>query len=67
MQGPRRKPGVDGTVVFLNAPDLETSLVRASTAGGKVVAPLTDIGEMGAFAIVLDTEGNRVGLHRAKS
>jgi len=67
MQGPRRKPSGEGTLIFLDAPELEDSLVRASTAGGKIALPLTDIGEMGQMAIVIDSEGNRVGLHRARS
>jgi len=54
-----------GTMVFLNGdPDLQVMLDRVEGAGGKVLAPKTEIG-MGAgyFAIITDTEGNTVGLH----
>jgi predicted enzyme related to lactoylglutathione lyase len=59
----RRKPVADGALVYLHAPDLEASLVRAEQAGGSVVLPKTDIGEPGFIALVRDTEGNVVGLH----
>ena len=67
VAGERRKPSGEGTLIFLDAPELETSLVRAATAGGKIAMPLTDIGEMGEIAAVIDSEGNRVGLHRARA
>jgi predicted enzyme related to lactoylglutathione lyase len=37
---------------------------RAEQAGGKILTPPTDMGKMiGTIAYVLDTEGNRIGLH----
>ena len=38
---------------------------RASRrAGGKIAVPRTDLpGDMGSFAHIIDSEGNRVGLH----
>jgi predicted enzyme related to lactoylglutathione lyase len=59
------KPSADGTMVFLNAnPDLADILRRIEKAGGKIIVPKTHINsEIGYFAIFLDTEGNRVGLH----
>ena len=39
-------------------------LVQA--AGGKVLMPKTPIGQHGAIAHVLDSEGNRIGLHSQK-
>ena len=33
-------------------------------AGGKIAVPRTDLpGDMGSFAHIIDSEGNRVGLH----
>jgi uncharacterized protein len=59
------RPGGDGTVVYFDASGgLERCLRRVEAAGGKVLVPITDIGENGRFAILLDTEGNRVGLHQ---
>ena len=59
-------PSATGTMVFLNGnPDLQTVLDRVEGAGGKILAPKTEIGMEGAgfFAVITDTEGNTVGLH----
>ncbi len=59
------KPSSTGTVVYLNAePSLDAALSRAAEAGAQVVVPRTELPEgMGAFAVLIDTEGNAVGLH----
>jgi predicted enzyme related to lactoylglutathione lyase len=58
------KPSATGTLVYLDAKgDLDAAIARAEKAGGRVAVPRTDIGKDGAFAVVLDTEGNAVGLH----
>jgi predicted enzyme related to lactoylglutathione lyase len=60
----RFRPAADGAVVYLDANGvLDDCVKRVEGAGGKVVLPKTDIGEPGHIAVVLDTEGNRVGLH----
>ncbi len=61
------KPSADGAVVYLDAPDLDACLARAERAGGKVVLPRTDIGDPGFIALIVDTEGNRVGLHAERT
>ncbi len=66
VAGPNRRPSAEGSLIFLGAPDVAAALARATSAGGKSVSGIVDIGEMGSFAIVLDTEGNRVGLHQEK-
>jgi predicted enzyme related to lactoylglutathione lyase len=65
MQGPGVQPGASGTVAYLNAdPVLEDVLKRVTPAGGKIIVPRTDLPEgMGCFAQIIDSEGNRVGLH----
>ncbi len=58
------KPSAVGTCVFLDAKgDLDGAIARVERSGGKVAVPKTDIGPDGFFAVVLDTEGNAVGLH----
>jgi predicted enzyme related to lactoylglutathione lyase len=58
------KPSSTGTLVYLDAKgDLDAAIARVEKAGGKVAVPKTDIGKNGAFAVVVDTEGNAVGLH----
>lgn len=65
MSGQGCKPGADGPVVYLNAdPLLDPVLARVGKAGGRVALPRTALPEgMGFFALIEDTEGNRVGLH----
>lgn len=63
----RYRPAPDGTLVYLDAGgSLDACLARVEAAGGRVVMPRTDIGEPGFIALVLDTEGNRVGLHEPR-
>ena len=61
-------PGATGSTVYLKAGnDLSVALARVEIAGGKIVHPKTFIKEeWGYFAIVLDTEGNAVGLQSPK-
>jgi uncharacterized protein len=66
MAGDGYVPSASGTVVYLNCnPSLDAVLARVEAAGGQIVVPKTDIGENGFFAFILDTEGNRVGLHES--
>ena len=57
------KPASEGSLIYLNAPDLDGTVGRVAQAGGEVLVPVTSIGEMGRIAIIRDSEGNRVGLH----
>jgi predicted enzyme related to lactoylglutathione lyase len=64
VQGDGYAPNAGGTLIYLNAnPDLSAVLERVERAGGQRVKPKTDIGENGFFAIILDSEGNRIALH----
>ncbi|WP_202840908.1 DUF6265 family protein [Luteimonas saliphila] len=58
-------PGTTGALVYLSGGgDLAPALARVAAAGGKVIVPKTQISpEFGYFALFLDSEGNRVGLH----
>ncbi|MEC5396876.1 VOC family protein [Uliginosibacterium sp. H1] len=61
----QNRPSLDGTTVYLNAnPELDPVLARVAAAGGKLLTPRTELPEnMGVFAVIQDSEGNRVGLH----
>lgn len=65
IKGGDYKPSSDGTIVYLNAgDDLQPTLDKITSHGGKVVVPKTEIGfEMGFYAMFTDTEGNKLGLH----
>lgn len=64
--GEQAAPSTQGTTVFLNAnPDLQAVLGRVEAAGGKVIMPKMAIpmGDAGYMALIIDVEGNQVGLH----
>ena len=64
IQGPESVPSKDGSTVYMNAnPDLSVPLGRVEAAGGTVILPKTPIGEDGFIAMIIDLEGNKVGLH----
>lgn len=59
----RNNPSNNGTVVYINAsPSIQTVLDKVEKAGGKVIAPKIQI-SAGFIAIIIDSEGNKVGLH----
>jgi uncharacterized protein len=55
----------DGPLIYLNAnPDVQLVLDKVEAANGIIVVPKTAISpEFGYMAIIIDTEGNRIGLH----
>jgi uncharacterized protein len=61
-----RKPSADGCTIYLNSfGDPEAMLRRAEAAGGKILAPVAYMGEMvGSIGFFLDSEGNRIGVHK---
>ena len=61
-------PSQEGALVYLNGgKDLNVVLDRVESAGGKIVVPKTKIDdESGHYALFLDCEGNKVGLHSMK-
>jgi predicted enzyme related to lactoylglutathione lyase len=62
----RNSPSGNGTVVYINAsPSIQTVLDKVEQAGGKIIAPKTLI-PAGYIAIIIDTEGNKIGLHAEK-
>jgi predicted enzyme related to lactoylglutathione lyase len=65
MVAPGMKPSTEGSIVYLNAgASLDETLARIAGAGGAITTPRTPVGPgMGFFALIHDTEGNRVGLH----
>lgn len=59
----RNKPSENGTIIYINAsPHLQTVLDKVERAGGKILSPAIKI-PPGYIAVILDSEGNKVGLH----
>ena len=63
--GFHKASATDGVLIYLNGnPDVQTVLDKVTAAGGSVVVPKTEISpEYGFMGVMIDTEGNRVGLH----
>jgi hypothetical protein len=59
------QPSAEGAVIYLNGnPDLQKVVDKVDAAGGKVLMPKTEIpGDNGFMAFILDTEGNKLGIH----
>lgn len=59
------EPCHKGTTVYLNCDGiLDEALSEVESAGGKVILPKTLVSEeIGHIGMVIDTEGNKVGLH----
>ena len=64
MQG--MPSGGGGTLVYFACDDCAVEQGRVEAAGGKVFKPKFSIGPHGHIALVVDTEGNCIGLHSMK-
>lgn len=64
-QGEGYEPSANGVIAYFNGgEDLQKTLDKVESSGGKILMPKTLIDEEnGYFAMFLDTEGNRLGLH----
>ncbi|MBE0661361.1 MAG: VOC family protein [Bacteroidales bacterium] len=60
------KPGTGGTLVYFTCEDCATETSRVVDAGGQVLQQKFQIGEHGFCSIVMDSEGNTIGLHSMK-
>jgi len=55
--------GGNSTIVYFSCSDCAVEAGRASESGGTIVKEKFSIGQYGFIALVLDTEGNMIGLH----
>jgi predicted enzyme related to lactoylglutathione lyase len=63
--GFHKPSATDGPLIYLNGnPDVQKVLDKVEAAGGKIMVPKTEISpDYGYMAVIIDTEGNRIGLH----
>jgi uncharacterized protein len=59
------KPSAEGVTIYLNGgDDLQVILDKVEKNGGRVLVSKTrHADESGFFAVFLDSEGNKIGLH----
>ena len=67
MKGEGYEPSASGVTIYFNGGDnLQNILDKVEKNGGKIIIPKTHhADEIGFFAIFLDSEGNKIGLHSA--
>ncbi|MBK7375744.1 MAG: VOC family protein [Ferruginibacter sp.] len=63
--GFHKASATEGPLIYLNGnPDVQHVLDKVQGAGGSILLPKTEISpEYGFMAVIMDTEGNRIGLH----
>ncbi len=55
--------GGSSTIVYFHCDEVAVELERVVGAGGKIHHPKMSIGQYGFMALVVDPEGNKIGLH----
>lgn len=65
IHGGEHKPCGEGVMIYLNCDGkLDAVIGRVGDAGGKVLMPTITLPDgLGVFTHILDSEGNRIGLH----
>lgn len=69
VQSPDHRPNAGGTgvMIYLHCePDLAEALARVEPVGGVILVEKTPIGPNGYVAHILDSEGNKIGLHSTR-
>jgi predicted enzyme related to lactoylglutathione lyase len=55
--------GAGGTIVYFSCEDCASTAARVAPAGGRVHLEKMSIGDYGFIALVVDPDGNMIGLH----
>lgn len=55
--------GGNSTIVYFTVADCAIEAKRAAAGGGKIFKDKFSIGQYGFIALLIDTEGNMIGLH----
>ena len=63
---PDIKAGGNSTMVYFSCEDCAFEESKVIDAGGKIERSKMSIGEYGCVSIIMDTEGNIIGLHSQK-
>lgn len=66
VSDPNYTPSHLGSMIYLAVDDIEGTLKRITSQGGKILLPKTSIGKAGFVAHFEDIDGNRVGVFSEK-
>ncbi len=61
-----RTSGGNSTLVYFSCDDCAVEESRAEKAGGRIQRTKISIGQYGFISLVVDSEGNMIGLHSTK-
>lgn len=64
MEG--KDSGVGGVIIYFPCEDCASLAEKAEKNGARIQKKKTSIGEYGFISLVVDTEGNMIGLHSMK-
>jgi predicted enzyme related to lactoylglutathione lyase len=56
-------PKPSEVLIYIDTDDIDASLAKVQSLGGKVVLPKTEIPQTGWFAVFTDPTGNKIGLY----
>lgn len=56
-------PGTGGTLIYFSCENCDVEASRVAAAGGQLFREKFSIAPYGFIALVIDTEGNMIGLH----
>lgn len=57
--------GANSVIIYFSCTDCGAEATKAKNAGGQIQKEKMSIGQYGFIALVVDTEGNMIGLHSA--
>ncbi len=57
-------PSDQGINPYFRVADIRSAVEEALEHGGEVIVPVTDAGDLGLFAWIRDSEGNRIALNQ---
>lgn len=60
-----KDPGHGGVIIYFSCEDCKLTGAKVFRAGGEIHLPKMAIGDRGSISLVIDTEGNMIGLHSA--
>lgn len=63
VRAPDHPPGGNGSVVYFRCADCAIETAKAINSGGNIEEGKKSIGQYGYIALIIDTEGNLIGLH----
>jgi hypothetical protein len=63
----KRSDAGEPASIVITVSSIDESIKKVESAGGQVLVPKQDVGDMGVYARVKDSEGNVVGLWESKN